>query len=110
MATLDEDIGRHLEEAMASGELRGCAYFGRPMPDDEEWDATPPAFRMPFKVLKNAGYKPPEIELFHRRAQLAAQAAAATDEAGRTRLLAELCALEQALALRLEGMRLSERL
>ena len=110
MGTLDEDIARHLEDAMASGELRGCAWFGKPLPDDEEWQATPPAFRMPFKVLKNAGYQPPEIALFHRRAQLAAQAAAAADEAERARLLAELGALEQAIALRLEGMRLSERL
>lgn len=110
MGTLDEEIGKHLEASMASGELRGCEYFGKPMPDDEEWEATPPAFRMPFKVLKNAGYKPPEIELFHRRARLAAQAAATADAAERTRLLAELATLEQAIALRLEGLRLSERL
>lgn len=110
MGTLDEEIGRHLEESMASGELRGCEYFGKPLPDDEAWEATPPAFRMPFKVLKNAGYKPPEVELFHRRARLAAAAAATADEALRKRLLAELCSLEQAIALRLEGMRLSERL
>lgn len=110
MGTLDEEIGRHLEESMASGELRGCEHFGKPLPEDEGWEATPVAFRMPFKVLKNAGYRPPEIALFQRRAELAAQAEAATDEIERRRLLAERAALEQALALRLEGLRLSERL
>ncbi len=110
MGTLDEEIGKHLEEAMVSGELRCCEHFGRPLPDDTAWDATPAAFRMPFKVLKNAGYKPPEIELFHRRSRLAAQAAATLDAGQRQRVLAELGALEQAIALRLEGLRLSERI
>ncbi len=110
MGMLDEEIGKHLEEAMVSGELRGCEHFGKPLPDDAAWDATPAAFRMPFKVLRNAGYKPPEIELFHRRARLAAQAAATLDAGERQRLLAELGTLEQAIALRLEGLRLSERL
>ena len=61
-------------------------------------------------MLKNAGYRPPEIGLFRRRAELATRVAAAADEAERLRLLHELGALERALALRLEGMRLSGRL
>jgi len=108
--TLDEEIARHLQEALASGELKGCEYFGRPLPEDAEYEATPAAFRMPFKVLKNAGYRPPEIGLFRRRAELAARVAATPDEAERLRLLDELGALERALALRLEGLRLSGRL
>jgi len=108
--TLDEEIARHLQEALASGELKGCEYFGKPLPDDAEFEATPEAFRMPFKVLKNAGYRPPEIGLFRRRAELATRVAAAADEAERLHLLHELGALERALALRLEGMRLSGRL
>ena len=110
MPTLDEQIAQHLQHALASGELKGCEYFGKPLPDDAEWEATPVAFRMPFKVLKNAGYRPPEIGLFRRRAELAARVAAATDAAERVRLLGELGDLERALALRLEGMRLSGRL
>ena len=110
MPTLDEEIARHLQEALASGELKGCEYFGKPLPDDAEFEATPEAFRMPFKVLKNAGYRPPEIGLFRRRAELATRVAAAADEAERLRLPHELGALERALALRREGMRLSGRL
>ena len=109
MPTLDEEIARHLQEALASGELKGCEYFGKPLPDDAEFEATPEAFRMPFKVLKNAGYRPPEIGLFRRRAELAARVAEAADEAECLRLLDELGVLEHALALRLEAMRLSGR-
>jgi hypothetical protein len=107
---LDEEIAQHLQEALASGELKGCKYFGKPLPEDAEYEATPEAFRMPFKVLKNAGYRPPEIGLFRRRAELAARVATAAGEAERLRLLDELGALERSLALRLEGMRLSGRL
>lgn len=110
MTDPDEEIARHLAQAMASGELQGSCYFGKPLPEDEAWNATPLAFRMPFKVLRNAGYRPPEIEIFHQRARLADQLAAATGEAERLALRAELSALEQAIALRLEGMRISERL
>lgn len=31
---------------------------------------TPDEFKLPFKILKNAGIAPPEIELFHERARL----------------------------------------
>ena len=36
----------------------------------EGWHETPTEFRLPFKILKNAGVAPPEIDLFHRRAAL----------------------------------------
>lgn len=110
MPKLDEEIAQHLQEALASGELKGCEYFGKPLPEDAEYEATPEAFRMPFKVLKNAGYRPPEIGLFRRRAELAARVATAAGETERLHLLDELGALERSLALRLEGMRLSGRL
>ena len=68
MPTQDEEIARHLREAMASGELAGTEGFGKPLPEDAGWEATPEALRMPFKILKNAGFVPPEVELFHERA------------------------------------------
>ena len=102
MGTLDVKTSPGtLGDAMAQASCAKLRHSsGKPLPDDEEWQATPPAFRMPFlAVLKNAGYQPPEIALFHRRAQLAA-AAASGGRAEQTRLLAELGALEQAIALR----------
>lgn len=108
---IDEDeIARHLEQALASGELQGSPSFGRPLPDDPGWEATPVAFRMPFKVMKNAGYRPPEITLLRRRSELATAVQACPPGRERDRLQAELSDLEQALALRLESLRLSQRL
>jgi len=73
MATQDEEIARYLLEAAASGELSRLPGYGKPMPRDEGYDATPDEFRLPFKILRNAGFTPPEVEWFHQRAALQAQ-------------------------------------
>lgn len=106
----DEMIAEHLAEAARSGELRSAESYGRPMPDAQGWAETPTEFRLPFKILKNAGVPPPELELFHRRAALRAQLAACEDAAEQQRLMQRLAETEQAIALRLEGMRASGRL
>ncbi|MFX7973195.1 hypothetical protein ABTK40_20565, partial [Acinetobacter baumannii] len=71
------------------------------------WDETPVEFRMAFKVLKNAGMPPPELAVFKTRAELRAQLEAAVDNGEKQVLRQQLADLEQALALRLEGMRAS---
>ena len=109
MLTQDEEIARHLREAMASGELAGTPGFGKPLPEDAGWEATPEELRMPFKILKNAGFVPPEVELFHERAVLNA-ALAAADEAERSALRQRLSDLEQTIALRLEALRSNGKL
>lgn len=106
----DEAIAEHLAQALRSGELRSAESFGKPMPESEGWAQTPAEFRLPFKILKNAGVTPPEVEMFQRRAALRQQLEACRDEAQRTALQRQLGELEQALALRLEGMRASGRL
>lgn len=106
----DEAIADHLAEALRSGELQSAPSFGKPLAEAEGWAETPTEFRLPFKILKNAGVPPPEVELFHRRAALREQIVAATTPAERTALVARLAELEQVLALRLEGLRASGRL
>lgn len=106
----DEAIADHLAEALRSGELQSAPSFGKPLAEAEGWAETPMEFRLPFKILKNAGVPPPEVELFHRRAALREQIAAATMPAERDALVARLAELEQVLALRLEGLRASGRL
>lgn len=80
------------------------------MPESEGWAETPAEFRLPFKILKNAGVPPPEIELFHRRARLRERLSNAVSEEERQALAATLSEVEQVIALRLEGMRASGRL
>ncbi len=107
MSTQDEEIARHIQQALSSGELASTAGFGKPLAHDEGWEATPEALRMPFKILKNAGFVPPEVELFHQRAALSDSLQACHDESERKVLGQKLSNLEQQIALRLEALRVT---
>ncbi len=106
----DESIAEHLAQAYKTGELQSAPSFGKPMAESEGWAQTPLEFRLPFKILKNAGVPPPEIELFHRRASLREQLLEAKAEEERRNLIAKLSEVEQLIALRLEGMRTGGKL
>jgi hypothetical protein len=106
----DEAIAEHLAQAMKSGELQSAESYGKPMADQDDYLRTPVEFRLPFKILKNAGVTPPEVDLFHKRAELRQQLEAATTDAERNTLKRRLGELELAIALRLEGMRVNGRL
>jgi hypothetical protein len=110
LRTQDEAIGEHIAEALRSGELETAPSFGKPMPEAEGWHETPPEFRLPFKILKNAGVAPPEIELFHRRAALRRALAECTADAERKVLQQRLSELEQLIAFRLERLRATGKL
>jgi hypothetical protein len=103
--SLDDEIGRRLEEAATSGELRAAPSYGKPQDPDAAWNATPEALRMPMKILKDAGFAPPEVFLFRERARLRV-ALDAADGPERERRVRELAEVEQKLALRLESLRL----
>ncbi len=106
MNTQDDEIARHLEAARASGELAGTPGYGKPLEEDAGYDATPDEFRMPFKILKNAGYAPPEVAWFRERGALQARLDACGDATERAALTTQLGELQQRIALRLEGMRM----
>ena len=105
MATQDEEIARYLREAQASGELSRIPGYGRPLAEPAGWAETPDELRMPFKILKDAGFAPPEIAWFHERAELTATLREATDPQERAALAQRLAELEQKIALRLEALR-----
>jgi Domain of unknown function (DUF1992) len=106
MRSIDEEIARHLQEMAESGELSQVEGYGKPIPEDAGWNATPEALRMPFKILKNAGVAPPEIEMFHERARLVAAIRDCGDDADRKTLQKKLSELEQKISLRLESLRI----
>jgi len=110
MHTFDDEIARHLQRTLDSGELRLARDFGKPFREDRGWEATPPALRLPMKILKDAGAVPPEVELFHERARVRAMLQASTDPAERAKLQADLATLEQRIAVRLELLQASVRL
>ncbi|MDH4051656.1 MAG: DUF1992 domain-containing protein [Rubrivivax sp.] len=105
LQTLDEQIAAHLRDSAARGKLQSAPSWGRPLPPDEGYEQTPSDLRMPFKILKDAGVVPPEVELMHRIAQLQQAAAACLDDAERQGLQQRAAELRQHLALRLERLR-----
>lgn len=105
MRSIDEEIAHHLQQAAQSGELSRAKGYGKPELDDDGWNETPPALRMPFKILKDAGVTPPEIEMFHQRAKLRAQLQSEAAGPEREALERKLNDLELAIALRLEALR-----
>ena len=109
MRSFDDEIARRLQEAADSGELQGAKGYGKPTPEDPAY-ATPKALRMPMKILKDAGAAPPEIAMFHERAQLRQQIASVTESGERRRLQLRLVELEAVIALRLEALRINGNL
>jgi hypothetical protein len=53
-------VERRLEEAAASGELSGLPGEGRPLPLEDD-TMVPPELRVAYRILKNAGFLPPEL-------------------------------------------------
>lgn len=100
--SLDEQIGEALRESEARGELRRAPSWGRALRADDGFDETPVEWRMPFKILKDAGMAPPEVALMQEIRALQAEADAAATPAAREVLLRRLSDKRQHLALRLE--------
>ena len=105
MRTIDEEIARHLQEAAQAGELKTAPSFGKPFAEDVGWNETPQALRMPFKILRDAGVPPPQIELFHERTRMRAALEGEPDGPKRLALRTALSELEQKIALRLEALK-----
>ena len=109
MTTIDEEIARRIQEALDSGELSQAKGYGKPLPEDTGWDATPATLRMSMKILKDAGATPPEVALFHERARLRASILATAEPGERQRLQQQLTQLEQLISLRLELLQINSR-
>jgi hypothetical protein len=102
---LEDEISRKLREAELNGELRSAKGYGQPLKTEEGWDQTPDELRMPFKILKDAGVVPPEIELMKQRTSLRDQIAACVQPEEAELLKQRLSALELSISLRLESLR-----
>ena len=104
---LEDHIGQHLRDSQASGELRAAPSFGKPLDFGDGYDETPAELRMGMKILKDAGVVPHEVAMMREAAALESQLAQCTDEAARRPLQQRIAEMRQAIALRLEKLRLS---
>lgn len=102
--TLDEQIADALAQSQRSGELQSAASWGKPLELEDAYARTPEELRMGFKILKNAGIVPPEVEMLREIAEMKQQLAACEDEAQRTALNKRIADAQQAVALRLEKL------
>ena len=62
MNLLETLAEQRISEAIARGELDGLPNQGRPLELDDD-SMVPPSLRAAYRVLKNAGYLPEEMEL-----------------------------------------------
>ena len=60
---LEDHIGRSLAESERSGELKTARHWGKPLDLGDGYEQTPLEWRMGYKILKDAGIVPPEVEL-----------------------------------------------
>ena len=101
--TLDDRIDEMIRAAEVSGELRTAKSWGKPLDLADGYDETPADLRIAYKVLKDAGCVPAEVQLLNDAAQMRRELAgldAGSAEAERLRV--KLVELEATIALRLE--------
>jgi hypothetical protein len=84
---------RRIAEAIQEGKLRFLeCWKGKPLPQEDD-SRVPPDLRMAYKILKNAGYLPPEIETRKEIQRMEELIAATADEHLRVKQLKKLNAL-----------------
>lgn len=106
---LEDHIGHHLRQSASRGELEAAASYGKPLDFGDGYEQTPQELRMGMKMLKDAGVVPPEVEAMQRAAALRAEIDTCDDARQREVLQKRLAELQQAIALRLEGLRATGR-
>lgn len=62
MNLLDQIAEARIQEAIDRGELRGLPGEGKPLRLDDD-SAVPEELRAAYRILKNAGFLPPELQL-----------------------------------------------
>ena len=96
LRALDALAETRIEEAMREGAFDALAGAGRPLALDDA-PLVPEELRAAYRILKNAGFVPPEMEARRERAHLKALIAALDDDEARRRALAKLALLDARL-------------
>jgi len=91
---------RKISQAIAEGGLQVEGWKNRPLPEDQD-PLMADELKMAYKILKNAGYLPPEIEVRKEIQQLEELLIATEDEQQRLRQMKKL----DVLLLKLEQVR-----
>jgi len=96
MLALDLIAEEKIRAAMRAGAFDDLPGAGRPLALDDD-KLIPEELRVAYRILKNAGCIPPEIEARKQAATLRKLVSAAADDAARRRALAKLALIEARL-------------
>ena len=102
---VEDHIGRALTQSQASGELALAKSFGKPLDFGDGYDETPAELRMGYKILKDAGYMPPEVEFMRDIEALNNEMKALPEGNERMAKQKRLSDMRQQLAIKLERLR-----
>jgi hypothetical protein len=105
MAGVDDIIGGWVRDAEKSGEIKKLPGYGKPLDLDED-QHVPAKYRMAYRVLKNAGYTPPEVEMIRRVASLREEIEKETDDLKRADLRTALKEAQSRLDVALDKFKL----
>jgi hypothetical protein len=102
---VEDHIGRSLAESEKSGELRNASNYGKPLDLGDGYEETPIELRMGYKILKDAGYVPFEVELMRDIEALSRTMTESPEGDAKRAQLQRLAELRQQLAIRLERLK-----
>ena len=107
LGLVEDHIGRSLVQCEIDGEMRTARNFGKPLDLGDGYEQTPAEVRMGYKILKDAGYVPFEVELM-RDIEAFKRTVAELPEGDAKRVQQQrLSELRQNLALMLERLKLT---
>ena len=102
---LEDHIGRSLAESEKTGELRAARSWGKPLDLGDGYEQTPVELRMGYKILKDAGVVPPEVELMREIEGLSQRLASMVESEAAQVLRQQIADKRLLLSLRLERLR-----
>lgn len=63
LLTIDEQIALAVKLSLDEGELQTAKSWGKPLEFGDGYDETPAELQMPYKILKDSGFVPPEVQM-----------------------------------------------
>ena len=98
MLLFDLIVEQRIQEAMEAGAFDDLPGASRPLALDDD-SLVPESLRAAFRVLKNAGYVPPEVHALRQMRELTRYIEGAADESERRRAVAKLDLLAARLSM-----------
>jgi hypothetical protein len=93
---LDFLVEQRLSEAVSRGELDNLPGAGKPLALDDD-PLVPEELRLAYRILKNAGFVPPEVESLGEIGNLERFVAETNDDAARAKAVKKLALLKTRL-------------